>query len=360
MEIDRNNYETHFLDYFENRLSSEDAKDLMTFLSLNPDLLIEFNEFENITLEPANSVYNEKFKLKKTLSDIKVINETNLDEFCISKIEGDIDDAADIKLLTYFEENPTKKAIYELYLKLKLKPDYSIRFDGKSKLKRKYIGKSSLRTIYLIAAAAAILLAIVSYTLLYNPEIPVNQNLLTNNPISALPNIDESKIPEKHLQADQNKANVMVIKKVEETVLPEIHLNKFSLQEIASKNAIIQCQNNIFYEPKLVTGDNDILTLSEIAKTDTGKGNRKIDGDHLSLQDLAINKIVDLAQKGNIVNSDSKNVSFKEMLKQGLSKLNEISGINLAFDKEIDTTSNRTVLAFDSNLLGFYSSQRIK
>jgi hypothetical protein len=360
MNINRNNYEAYFLDYFENRLSSEDLKDLMTFLSSNPDLLIEFNVFENITLETANSVYNDKFKLKKTLSDIKVINETNLDEFCISKIEGDIDNAADIKLLTYFEENPTKKASYELYLKLKLKPDYSIRFDGKSKLKRKYLGKSSLRPIYYIAAAAAILLAVVSYTLHYNPGIPVNQNLLTINPISALPNTTESKIPEKRLQPDHNKTNVKVFKKVEEAVFPESHMNKFSLEEIASKSAIIQCQNNIFYEPKLVSGNNDMYILSEIAKTDTGKGNHKIDRDYPSLQDLAINKIVDLAQKGNIVNSDNKNISFKEMLKQGLSKLNEISGINLAFNKEIDTTSNRTVLAFDSNLLGFYSSQRIK
>jgi hypothetical protein len=358
MKIDRNNYESYFLDYFENRLSSENVKVLRIFLSLNPDLLTEFNKFENITLETANLVYDEKYKLKKTHADINVINDRNLDDFCILKIEGDIAESADNKLMLYLEENPGKKAIYDLYLKLKLKPDYSIRFDGKSKLKRKYLGKYLLQTRYYVAVAAAIFFAIVYYAFLFNPETSVNQNLSTIKTVSAQkPHIAESKIPEKHLKTFQKNNYNRINEKSKEILLSENHRSNISLGLFAPKSAIVQSHIINDDASLLISGKKDLLANSVTEKLDSGKGN---DGGFLSIQDYAVHKIVDLAQKGNIVNSDNKNISFKEMLKQGLNKLNEISGINMAFDKETDSTSNRTILAFDSNLLGFYSSQRNK
>lgn len=53
--ITRHNYEAYFLDYLEGELSGELKLEMEAFLKANPDLAVELEEFENVSLEPEGA-----------------------------------------------------------------------------------------------------------------------------------------------------------------------------------------------------------------------------------------------------------------------------------------------------------------
>ena len=67
MKINRNNYESFFLDYLEGNLSKADVAMVEKFISLNPDLKEELRNFEIIDLNPDKEEFTGKKELKKSL-----------------------------------------------------------------------------------------------------------------------------------------------------------------------------------------------------------------------------------------------------------------------------------------------------
>ena len=60
MKINRNNYEAYFLDYIEGTLGFAEKAELEAFLVINPDLKIELDNFETISLPLAENIFHEK------------------------------------------------------------------------------------------------------------------------------------------------------------------------------------------------------------------------------------------------------------------------------------------------------------
>jgi hypothetical protein len=159
MNINRQNYEVYVVDYFDGKLNPAERAELMYFLSVNPDLEDEFNNFGEHSVPIANFEFKEKESLKKNMGDISSVSEKNFDEFCIAAFEGDLDKKSEEKLEYYLMNHPEKRKDYETYGKLKLVPDKKTVYPYKTQLTKQVI--KPLRILYFgISAAAAILFAV--------------------------------------------------------------------------------------------------------------------------------------------------------------------------------------------------------
>ncbi len=161
MSINRNNYEAFFLDYRENNLTPEQVAELMVFLEQNPDLFEEFESFEDIELLPElNVTLENKENLKKNeCIPTDHIHSRNYDDFMVADLEGDLTEDDSIELKAFISLNPKTKLEYNFYRSTFLKPDKSIYFAGKDKLKKTGLF-AIYRTefIYALAVAASVIL----------------------------------------------------------------------------------------------------------------------------------------------------------------------------------------------------------
>jgi hypothetical protein len=165
MKITRKNYEAYFLDYRENNLTPEQVAELMVFLEDNSDLKEEFESYEKIEIMPATHIrFSNKEKLKKIeLIPTDRINGNNYNEFIVADLEGDLSEDESIELRAFIGLNPKTKIEYNIYRTAFLKPDSSILFNGKEKLKKKsllVIYRKQAVYAFSIAASIIILLGV--------------------------------------------------------------------------------------------------------------------------------------------------------------------------------------------------------
>lgn len=138
MKITRKNYEAYFLDFYEKNLSPEQVAELFVFLEQNPDLKEEFESFENIGLVADENI---RFEPKKALKKNELIptdhiHAGNYEEYLVRDLEGDLSEDENIEMRAFIEINPKTKLEYNIYRSTFLKPDNSIRFENKEKLKK--------------------------------------------------------------------------------------------------------------------------------------------------------------------------------------------------------------------------------
>jgi len=145
MEINKNNYEAYFLDYWENNLQPEMVAELMIFLEGNPDLKGEFNEFENIVLVPDESIKfqpNKELK-KKEVEPVGEIQSDNYEHYMVGDLEGDLTKKEAANFKYFLNINPHLKLEYNLLKLTFLNPDEKIVYVNKDTLK-----KSGLFVLY--------------------------------------------------------------------------------------------------------------------------------------------------------------------------------------------------------------------
>jgi len=138
MRINRKNYEAYILDYREKNLTPEQVTELFVFLEQNPDLKEALESFEVISLVADKNI---RFEYKKELKKYELIptdhiNSYNYDEYFIRELEGDLTEDESIELKAFIELNPKTKLEYNIYRSTFLKPDLSVRFENKEKLKK--------------------------------------------------------------------------------------------------------------------------------------------------------------------------------------------------------------------------------
>ncbi|MCZ4408766.1 hypothetical protein O3Q51_08105 [Cryomorphaceae bacterium 1068] len=117
-KITRHNYEAFFLDYLEGNLSEELNTELQAFLSQNPDLASELEEFENVSLEPESDPANWN-ELKVPSFDDLTKNESLREQLYFRCAEGNANEY-DKKLLAELLAKDQFKDEYALWQKLKL------------------------------------------------------------------------------------------------------------------------------------------------------------------------------------------------------------------------------------------------
>jgi hypothetical protein len=173
MQINRNNYEIFFLDYRENNLTPQQVAELMVFLEENPDLKIEFEDFEDITLVADESVFfNEKSQLKKKqVIPYGSIDDENFEATLIANNEGDLSSEQEKEFAGFIGLNPDLKLQVNALRQSILKPNPDIVYQDKEGLKKYPFWVTYQTTLYYAASIAAIfILMIGSYFFLYNPN----------------------------------------------------------------------------------------------------------------------------------------------------------------------------------------------
>jgi hypothetical protein len=335
MNITRENYEVYIIDYLDGKLNPVQSAELMNFLSQNPDLEEEFNEFENIRIDPSKEIKPDKEKLKRNFSDIQKINDENFDEFCVAKFEGDLNEYDEIRLEEYLKEHPEKQKDFNLYSKTYLSPDYNIIYPEKNNIKKisPFIRRKNL-LLYATSVAAAILLLVL---LVYMPgkdkgkisEIQVADNITEENISSQQEYENNTEVTEKlipkekkyivleNIQSDQipEKISFNLLKgdKYEKRVAPE-YITPISPQIIAS----VESTDLMIYENINTTGNlyaNKYL-LEETAEKDE-ETERYISIYGINISKIDIWRLAEAGIKGFNYLTESELLLNKKMSKDG-------------------------------------------
>jgi hypothetical protein len=168
MKINRNNYEVFFIDFYDGKLTEAQQFEMELFLERHPDLKMEFDEFENITVDPAKISFSQKRALiKPEIVEVAGIHEDNYEENFIAWYENDLISEEKASLLSFIKANPHLEKEFQSHKSLLLKKE-NVVFEDKEVLKKKvYIGYYW----YGVAAALLIFLA-VSFFLNQNKPAP--------------------------------------------------------------------------------------------------------------------------------------------------------------------------------------------
>ena len=137
MNINRNNCESWFLDFYEGNLSDGQVQELFAFLEMHPDLREAFDSYEAVSFDPDQLIhFDAKESLKKPVENSGKISESNYEEFMVGAVEGTLS-ADEMKQLEIFlAANADKREELELLRQTILEPETDLVFENKESLKK--------------------------------------------------------------------------------------------------------------------------------------------------------------------------------------------------------------------------------
>ncbi len=158
MNINRNNCESFFLDYYEKNLSPVEVAEVLFFLEENTDKKEIFEQYEPQYLEHIKINFPDKNSLKKKynggeLEEILSSNITllNYEQFFVASAEGVLTEAQSNKLNAFLSNHPDLKNEFELFKKCTLTEEQIV-FEDKTLLKKDIVTAQN-REEYFIRAA---------------------------------------------------------------------------------------------------------------------------------------------------------------------------------------------------------------
>jgi hypothetical protein len=134
--IDRSNYELWFLDYLDGILESDEIAMLHDFLHLNPDLREELENFDEVNLLPDEVNFLGKNQLKKIPLEAVPLRFSDVNQFFIAKLEGDLDENEEQDFEIFLINYPEKVKEFVILKNTFLKPDLTIAYPVKKDLKK--------------------------------------------------------------------------------------------------------------------------------------------------------------------------------------------------------------------------------
>ena len=153
MQINRSNYELWFIDFLDGNLSNTGVKQLLHFLSENPDLKEEFDELSFIRLNPGDNLFTQKGHLKKTYADL---SPEQFEFLSIAYLENDLSPEQKDELKEITDSDPEMKRLFNQIQKTRLLP-VSLSFKHKNRLKRRTLSQNIVRFSLIGLSSAAII-----------------------------------------------------------------------------------------------------------------------------------------------------------------------------------------------------------
>lgn len=133
MQINTNNCEAFFLDYYEGNLSEGQVAELFAFLKANPELREVFESFSEISVDAeSTAVPDFSFLKKEPVADIHEQAEV----WMVEMVEGTISDADRVALANYLNEYPSKRTDLAAFENTVLRADADETFGDLSQLKK--------------------------------------------------------------------------------------------------------------------------------------------------------------------------------------------------------------------------------
>lgn len=149
MNINRNNCESFFLDYYEKNLSPVEVAEVLFFLEENPDLKSTFESYEAVYLGESKEAFPAKEALKKNYSAEELdrilsseITKHNCEQFFVAKAENILAAPQALKLEAFLSANPKLKKDFDLIQKCRL-PAEATPFSHKHLLKKELVNEQN-------------------------------------------------------------------------------------------------------------------------------------------------------------------------------------------------------------------------
>ena len=364
MDINRNNYESFFMDYLDGEMSPDQVIKLMSFLKENPDLKTELEEFEEINIGPDKK----RFESKKSLKKAFIVNDSNFDNFCIASLEGDLTKEEATLFQNWLQKNPLKAREFELYKKTRLIPE-KITFDYKSTLKKSPVIRIFTPKVRVyFSAAASIIILITLYLFVSKPD---NGTTIISEIITDTTTIETKSqaSPEHQTKTEIEKENIPYNKPIDskqQKTIPR-SINIVENPVIAQNVNIVAAKSN-----RLIKSDTIELTLNKIGRKEINPLPEKsilaslvsikdiefIENTHynLTLSQMAVKSFKSeiLKEEKNKINPDK--FTLWDIADAGIMGINKIIGWEMEFDKEYNDNGELIALAFDSNTVSFSRS----
>ncbi|HCE59135.1 MAG TPA: hypothetical protein DER09_15205 [Prolixibacteraceae bacterium] len=345
MKINRNNYESFFIDYLEGNLDEKLVDDFIEFLTQNPDLKEELAMFSPVAIEPANLEFNKKELLYKEKFDL----ENEFTDAAIATLEGDLNDDEKVAFETYIATHPEKKHDLNLFEKTRLIADQSVVYQKKNELYK----TTPLKAVLLWSGrvAAVLVLALLAYFFVgKNEKAPVE-----NNTVAVL---EDSK-PKKELPVE--------IKKIQENNTSQqktkpVKTSQKTLEKGAKKPKSEPKQNESLRENSKGRISHDDLAMTRIetdqfAQLSPVSATIKPELPETTLQTMYITipqpelfeerLLVDVVKEKTGI----EKINFSKITKAGLNLVTSLS--NEKFSYQIDEAGKVTEINYDSRLLAF-------
>lgn len=352
MDINLNNYEIYFIDFFDGNLTAKGESELMLFLASNPGLKKEFDDFENINLEKEEMVFSQKSSIKKTgIQAFASVNEETYENVFVAFYEDDLSNNEKMELEQFLGLNSFLKQEFEIHAKLQL-PKQEIVFKNKSQLKKRQAIVSW--RLSLVAAAAAIALLMSTFWVL-------NEKAGFENTKVVSINYAESKsIPFKNnasMLIAERKINPIVFET--KAIVEPMPISEFEVQEklIRGRNEIISfvrskgdgiAPTGEIECAKLMTGSSNTDLL--LAFANTGKNKKGI---LAKIVNNNTNKVMEAIKPNNLQYAKYKNddPALVKVLQGGISVFNTITGSEVEQHKVYDGNGNLKSIKIETEML---------
>jgi len=321
MKISKDNYEAFFLDYHEGNLSDAMRREVLAFVASNPELREEFESFEIISLgDKTDMKFPGKEKLKKD-----TVNEYNYKTWLVAYVEGDLDGREKREVENFIEANSLYKREFEILKQAKITPDYSIRFAGKSSLKK---GGIVIPMWVRIAAAACLVIGLLGYWMIQRKSQP---ELVHENPLQKSIPVPEAQKPAvekiKMLAADQQEMNVK-----NNSIYPIQKPLRKNMQEIKPRESLADKDPApVVEQPLAEHHDADIRQDSKDDHQPAMVINENKSQPALQNQKLVVLDDNDLAELGL---KEKTTVEDNSLLADAVNGVGKLFGVNAHYDKE--------------------------
>ncbi len=198
MNINKNNYESWFLDYHEGTLAAEKVAELFLFLEKYPEFKNEFESFAQITLPLSEEEFSLKDDLKKN-----TITTLNYSDYLIAELEGDLNLQERVALQSFMDAHPELEKEKLLFSKTIMQKEI-VAYPAKAELKKRVLGVQKSNSPILWMAVAAMILLLIGVYFIQRPEkvqVAEKQNNNAQNAVDEqLNNIDKVVAMEKQLE----------------------------------------------------------------------------------------------------------------------------------------------------------------
>jgi hypothetical protein len=364
-KIDRYNYEEFFLDYLEGNLSDSDVKKLKNFLSHHPDLKKELDEMHLVELEEEIFWFD-----KSSLKQIPF--ESDFEEFCVAKLERDLEKEEEIAFNNYLNENLIGKAQYQLYEKTKLKADIDIIYPDKEGLKRK---ERKLIPYWLLSGVGLAASVLILFSVWNTFIIKKESSQISGNKFS-----DNDSVKKVLIEPNNNKDNLeQLVSSKAEIKVTNTELNASSKKQdenlIAESESIVNTTEKTLINNTLADNEsekNEIepekISLPEVVKTSELKTlansevieqKMKMPNQQEELNNTPVNSgltNLGMSWKSSVKKKKKSNSLLYAVAKMGVDKLGAIAGKKVQLEKQYDSETEKTSLKFNTKGLGFSTS----
>ena len=326
MNINRNNYELFFIDFFDGNLTDAQKHELDLFLAENSDLKEEFDSFEIISVDSDDATFSQKHELKKKeIAEVFGINEENYEQYFVAFYEDDLNDEEKKLLISFIDSNPQLRKEFDLHGSLII-DSKNVTFVNKGLLKKK------ITIAYYWYAAAAVALILLAISIFVNQNIPIQK--LNRLELAQLKSLDfsgaVSKTPSMNIIQVNTKRFAVRLPEPEPYDLELIPmLTSVELESIV--------QNPDIY---LIEPENYYSDLA-MANTDEKPKRRSLFAQFFrsNIEQVSEDLGIDNSSKKKS-NSEKKDPGFVKFLDGSLMVFNTITGSDAELLKNYDTSGN--------------------